>query len=136
MQVSPPVRKDPQNVGTAAALRASPTAMLLSPPIREMQPPAGNILRNYTLNDVQFPSATDSMIISASRPMSMSLPPPGLAQDRSEDQIYLQAMNCTPTNFFEGFSSETAMMDYFSWHEQDPHRGGDPGPSGNGFDFQ
>jgi hypothetical protein len=52
-------------------------------------------------------------------------------EDPAAQQIYLQAMNCTPTNFFEGFSSETAMMDYFSWHEQDAgtsNSGGFPFP--------
>lgn len=66
-----------------------------------------------------------------SRPVSVNMP--GLTlpsmEDPSASQVYLQAMNCTPTNFFEGFSSETAMMDYFSWQQ-------DAGPSNNNFTFQ
>ena len=66
------------------------------------------------------------------RPVSITVPGPTLPSmdDQAAQQVYLQAMNCTPTNFFEGFSSETAMMDYFSWQQ-------DAGSSNTGgFSFQ
>lgn len=109
-------------------------AMLKAPSLTFAQSPTTNMFRSHPHppNDVYLGAQAEPMnFMMDSRPVSISMPGPTLPSmdDPSASQVYLQAMNCTPTNFFEGFSSETAMMDYFSWQQ-------DAGPSTNNFSFQ
>jgi hypothetical protein len=95
----------------------------------QLQSPTSTMFRP---NDVYLNAPhNEPMNFMNSRPVSIAMPGPTLPSmdDPSASQVYLQAMNCTPTNFFEGFSSETAMMDYFSWQQ-------DAGPTNNNFTFQ
>ena len=107
-------------------------------PIRTVRPstisydvPSSTILEGHSASNMYPNTSPDPMTVITSRPTSLALPDQTLPSmdEAAASQVYLQAMNCTPTNFFEGFSSETAMMDYFSWQQ-------DAGPSQNGFAFQ
>jgi hypothetical protein len=117
--------------GVSVAL-PRPHALSKSPGLGLNRSPSSTIHQSNALNDVSLVGPEEPMNGTNSHPTSIFLPSPTLPpmEDAATRQVYLQAMNCTPPNFFEGFSSETAMMDYFAWHEQDI------GPSNRGFPFQ